>query len=554
MTYGLNYPHFGSEKADVVYAPSKDGLVSADVVAASRDVADADQMPPSLPQPGFSHGVPPSALSLWLSAHPFKAAAWSLGISLMVLPVPWPIALAAPFVVLGYLKRRYRLEREAAAAEEQRREALSRAQYDTARYRWEQTRPLAVIGRSCCAIRQLWAYAKPTASAYLGLSPETQALVMAARDRSIAILGLSRTGKTTRIGIPMLLSHTGPAVSMSVKADAYKETAAGRSQHGRNWIFDPSGETSKSELSAGMTWLQWSPLWTAKRWDPAKLTARVLIGATPVGGEKVNQDNVHWTITAEKFLAPLLFAAAVHPDCTIIDVRRWVNLGDFASPMAILRALDASDHNDLRLDASVALENLSAVMAYDDRQRSGVIATAQTVTDAYNYTSVLSTCLDQNFDPDAFVLSTDTVHIVASSARQAAVAPIIAAFLTAIQEATYALNRRTPFSSSNRPSTLFLLDEVANIAPVKELPRYLSEGGGQGLQVVAMFQTLQQAEVAWPVQGKALLGYFAVKVVLGGQTDKSTIEALSALAGDYMRPYVTTSSSRTRNGHRGILR
>lgn len=429
--------------------------------------------------------------------------------------------------------------------DQQRRETLTQAQYDTKRYQWEQTRPFAVIARSPHPIRQLWAYTKPSASVYLGVSHDTQALVTAARDRSMVVLGVTRAGKTWRCSIPMQLAHTGPLVSVSTKTDTYNEIAAGRSQIGRNWFFDPSGETPESDLPAGMTWLRWSPLWTCKRWDDAKLTARALIGATPVGGERANHDNVHWILTAEKFLAPLLFAAAVHPDCNIFDLRRWVNDSDWATPMAILRAVGALGDRALELDASLAIENLGAVMDYDERQRSGVISTAQTVTDAYNYAAGLWTCLDQNFDPDQFVRSTDTVHIVASSRRQAAVAPIIAAFLTAIQEATYALNRADPFLSSDRPSVLVVLDEVANIAPVKELPRYLSEGGGQGLQVVVMFQNLQQAEVSWPVQGKSLLGYFAVKFVLTGQSDKPVLEALSALSGDFMRPYVTTSRSIT---------
>lgn len=543
-------PFFVSGGTSLVPATAEDGLAPDVIVAASRDVADADQMPPALPLPEFSHSVPLSEFALWLWDHPFQAAASSAAISLVVevisgLPIPWFIALAVPFGISQYLMHVNRVENEEAADEQQQREALAQARYDTARYRWEQSRPLAVIARSSYPIRQLWAYSKPSGSVYLGLSPETQAFVMTARDRSLLVLGVSRTGKTTRSSIPMQLAHTGPLVSVSTKTDAYQGIAPGRSQIGLNWVFDPSGETSRSDLPAGMTWLQWSPLWACKRWDASKLTARALIGATPVGGEKANQDNVHWILTAEKFLAPLLLAAALHPDCNIIDVRRWVNLGDFATPMAILRAVKAPEDSTLEVDASLAIENLSAVMEYDDRQRSGVISTAQTVTDAYNYTSVLSTCLEHNFDPDEFVRGTDTVHIIASSSRQAAVAPIIAAFLTGIQEATYAFNRVDPFLPSDRPSVLVVLDEVANIAPVKELPRYLSEGGGQGLQIAVMFQTLQQAEVSWPVQGKALLDYFAVKVVLGGQSHKPTIEALSALGGDFMRPYVTTSTSAT---------
>lgn len=121
MTYGRSYLPAVSGGTDLVAAPGKDGLVPDVVVAASRDLADADQMPPAPPQPEYLHGLPPSAFSLWLSAHPFKAAAWSFGISLLVesfigLPVPWPIALTAPFLILYYLRRRDRIEWEAAAA------------------------------------------------------------------------------------------------------------------------------------------------------------------------------------------------------------------------------------------------------------------------------------------------------------------------------------------------------------------------------------------------------------------------------------------------------
>jgi type IV secretory pathway TraG/TraD family ATPase VirD4 len=42
-----------------------------------------------------------------------------------------------------------------------------------------------------------------------------------------------------------------------------------------------------------------------------------------------------------------------------------------------------------------------------------------------------------------------------------------------------------------------MLDEVANIAPLGDLPDMLSEGGGQGLQIVACLQDVAQARARW---------------------------------------------------------
>jgi len=51
---------------------------------------------------------------------------------------------------------------------------------------------------------------------------------------------------------------------------------------------------------------------------------------------------------------------------------------------------------------------------------------------------------------------------------------------------------------------LFALDEVANIAPL-ELPQIASEGGGQGLMLLAALQDLSQARARWGAQADGFL-------------------------------------------------
>ena len=85
------------------------------------------------------------------------------------------------------------------------------------------------------------------------------------------------------------------------------------------------------------------------------------------------------------------------------------------------------------------------------------------------------------------------------------------------------------------------LDELANIAPVPDLPSMVSEGGGQGLVTLACLQDLSQARHRWGAQADGFLSLFGSTVVLAGIGDVDTLRALSTLAGD--EEVVTRSTS-----------
>jgi hypothetical protein len=89
---------------------------------------------------------------------------------------------------------------------------------------------------------------------------------------------------------------------------------------------------------------------------------------------------------------------------------------------------------------------------------------------------------------------------------------------------------------------LMALDEVANIAPLPDLPAMVSEGGGQGVLTLACLQDLSQARTRWGASAEGFLSLFGTVVVLPGIGDVRTLEALSVLAGD---EEVTTRSVST---------
>jgi type IV secretory pathway TraG/TraD family ATPase VirD4 len=112
--------------------------------------------------------------------------------------------------------------------------------------------------------------------------------------------------------------------------------------------------------------------------------------------------------------------------------------------------------------------------------------------------------------------------------------------LSEIRAATYAAHRDGQLPRR----VLFALDEAANIAPLGDLPQIASEGGGQGLQLLAAFQDLSQARQRWGHAADGFLTLFGSKLILAGVADTGTLEAVSIALGEYDRQIVSESRAR----------
>jgi hypothetical protein len=72
----------------------------------------------------------------------------------------------------------------------------------------------------------------------------------------------------------------------------------------------------------------------------------------------------------------------------------------------------------------------------------------------------------------------------------------------------------------------------------------VSEGGGQGVVVLAALQDLSQARSRWGAAAEGFLSLFPTTVVLPGIADRPTLEALQLLAGRRETPTVSTQHDR----------
>jgi type IV secretory pathway TraG/TraD family ATPase VirD4 len=351
------------------------------------------------------------------------------------------------------------------------------------------------------------------------------------------VLGPPRSGKTTSFIIPNVLASNGPVVSTSTKPDVMDATSSARSALGDCWLFDPTGSV---ESPGPVRPLRWSPLQSCNRWVGALSVARSLVevGTASGGRGSTRAEGSHWSERAQALLAPLLHAAALDGS-TMRTVLTWVDRHQ-ALPAQQILAGEAGRTTEL------ARNLLDGIVATDPRELSGIWSTTSGALTGFRSEAALEATSDPDFDPARFVRSSDTVYIAAPAHRQILVAPLVVGLIEDIRQATYA--RAAGHGDQGRlagPPVLLALDEVANIAPIPDLPAMVSEGGGQGLVTLACFQDLSQARNRWPGQSDGFPSLFGTTVVLPGIGDVKTLEGLSTLAGDEEIPTRTISAGRT---------
>ncbi len=334
---------------------------------------------------------------------------------------------------------------------------------------------------------------------------------------SVLVLGPPRSGKTSSLIIPNILCANGLVIATSTKPDVLDATATARSRVGDCHLFDPTGSVADRP---GVHRLRWSPLPACTSWRTSLATARSLVVVGSVGGGGATSAGTHWTERAQSLLAPLLHAAALD-GADMRTVLGWVDRHRALPAQQILSGTDAGMARDL----------LDGIVTTDQRELSGIWSTTSGALGGFRSEEALAATCDPDLDPTALVGSTDTVYIAAPAHHQALVAPLVVGFLDDIRRAAYV--RAATGAERDAPPVVLALDELANIAPLPDLPSMISEGGGQGVVTLACFQDLSQARHRWPTQADGFPSLFGTTVVLTGIGDVRTLEALSVLSGDH---------------------
>jgi type IV secretion system protein VirD4 len=348
---------------------------------------------------------------------------------------------------------------------------------------------------------------------------------------SVLVLGPTQSGKTTGLAIPAVLEWDGPVVATSVKGDLVAATRGFRQGVGRTWLFDPTASADAGATS------RWSPLGEAATWAGAQRIASWLVEATP---SRVGlADGAFWFSAAAKLLAPLLLAAS-RDGRTMADVVRWTNLQESGEPERILG-------QSAEIDAGVAL---FASLGRDERIRSSVYTTLETVLAPYEDPVVASSAEQPDIDPAVLLDDRHTLYLCGPAHEQARVQGVFSALVSAVVNA--AVERVYLRGGPLDPPLLVVLDEVANIAPLRDLDTLASTAAGMGIQLVTVCQDLAQLTSRYGAErARTIANNHRAKVVLSGIGDVGTLDTLSGLAGEQaLREHTVTSD--LRDGRRSL--
>jgi hypothetical protein len=376
------------------------------------------------------------------------------------------------------------------------------------------------------------------------LSVDRREVWMSWEDVALVIMG-PRSNKTSAIAVPTVLAAPGLAVATSNKADLWALTAGMRANAGPVWTFDPQRIAHVEQ-----TWW-WDPLRSIRDADPAeRIEAAARLAGHFVGTIGGERRDPFFHAAGEQVLTATLLAAAISGG-SMRDVLAWLQPGNRG-------AITALDNAGAQAEAA----DLEATLSGADVTTKGIFQTARTATKALTSERLMRWItppatwrdLPEQRPPVELDLwdllaaarhGRATIHLLSKEGAGTA-APVVTALVDRILEIAELLAQA--YGGRLEPPVVAVLDEAANICPIRALPQLYSHYGSRGIQVLTMLQSYQQGVGVWGEQGmQALWSAATIKLVGAGVDDHAFLQKLSGLIGDHYVERISTSVDRSRH-------
>ncbi|MEW2134754.1 type VI secretion protein [Streptomyces sp. NPDC005435] len=277
----------------------------------------------------------------------------------------------------------------------------------------------------------------------------------------------------------------GAAVVVTSDPALWAATKDARAKLGPVLLYDP---THRCDTPAR---LHWSP--TAGCEDKATALERATALLAPVRPSARLDQAV--ADTAVTLLRSCLHAAALDGR-TVRHVHRWAQGTQIQDAVRVLRT-----HPKAAPGAAGELE--AALTAHPERRDIAQELTGRALS-ALTTVNVRESCTPHRTDTlalDSFVHEGGTLYVVGETIEDPRTRPGAMPLLTALVSSVVEHGRRmAERSSSGRldPPLTLVLEDVAAVAPVPQLPGLLATGVAQGLDTRALLRSREQARARWP--------------------------------------------------------
>jgi hypothetical protein len=333
--------------------------------------------------------------------------------------------------------------------------------------------------------------------------------VFARAEDQTVILSLPRVGKSGLLA-DRVIEHPGAALVTESRPDIYAATAGYRARLGPIEVFNPENVSGiPSTFGWGMT---------IGCEDPSEAIRR----AADLVGAVANVGEMAWWV--EKSAAAL--AAGMHAAALIG--------GDMGDVWAWANGYGAGTVDDARAHPAASVE-LFGSLAELERPGKTADSIRLTMSKALTWLAIpqiramVTGPAARPFDVGAFTDNRGTIYMLAPGGDGAPCAPLFRCFASYVHRAA----RHHGLAQVHRkldPGLLFALDEL-HLCPV-DLPAWLADSAGKGIQVVAVVHSTGQLREKYGEHGAATVWSTAgTKIFLPGIHDTATLEDVSRLCG-----------------------
>ncbi|MEE1829400.1 type VI secretion protein [Streptomyces sp. SP17KL33] len=277
----------------------------------------------------------------------------------------------------------------------------------------------------------------------------------------------------------------GPALVVTSDPTLWADTKDARAKLGPVLLYDPAHRCDTPAR------LHWSPISGCE--DKPTALARAIALLAPIRPTaRIDQAVAD---TAETLMRSYLHAAAID-NRTIRHLHRWAQGSHVQEAVRALRT-------NPKAAPGAAGELESALTSHPERRDMAQQLTARALS-ALSTVNVREACAPNRADAlalDSFVHEGGTLYVVGDPIEDPKANPSAMPLLTALASSVVERGRRmAERSSSGRldPPLTLVLDDVAAVAPLPQLPALLTGGADQGLPTLALLRSREQARSRWP--------------------------------------------------------
>ncbi|WP_437075168.1 TraM recognition domain-containing protein [Streptomyces sp. enrichment culture] len=277
----------------------------------------------------------------------------------------------------------------------------------------------------------------------------------------------------------------GPVLLVTSDPTLWQTTKDGRAKLGPTLLYDP---THRCDTPAR---LHWSPTEGCQTKETAVRRATALL--TPVRPTSRLDQAV--SDTAETLLRSYLHAAALE-NRTIRHVHRWSQGTQLQEAVRTLRT-----HPKAAPGSAGELE--ATLTAHPERRDVAQELIGRALAALFTV-NIREACTPNRSDAlalDSFLQEGGTLYVVGESIEDPRTNPGAMPLLTALVASVVERGRRmAERSSSGRldPPLTLVLDDIAAVAPLPQLPDLLTTGADRGLRTLALLRSREQARSRWP--------------------------------------------------------